>query len=393
MRRRVTGRKLGWLAGIAALLFWGVTGFGPSAAAPGADGQTVPVLTDHFDGDHFFNPGDEPPPEGQAPRRSRWLWRWLLRDGMPEWPAAVDVSPAPPPPSRVPAGALQVTAVGHATFLVQMEGLNVLIDPIWSDRCSPVSWAGPRRRQAPGLRFEELPPIDVVLVTHNHYDHLDLPTLERLASRGVARAVTPLGNGALIRGAGIAAVDELDWWGSLRLTPAVTLTLVPARHFSSRTLWDRNRALWGGFVLSGPAGHVYHAGDTAYGPHFRQIAARFAPLRLAMLPIAPFRPRQPDGAPAAPPSQVHMGPAEAVQAHLDLGAQRSMAAHFQVFQLGFEGFDDATADLALALQEREVSPAVFVAPKPGQVIAVPGAPPAGALAGGRAGPGGPPRPS
>jgi L-ascorbate metabolism protein UlaG (beta-lactamase superfamily) len=324
------------------------------------------AVSDHFDGERFFNPWDEPAPEGQAPRRSSWFWRWLIGEDMPAWPEAVAVTPAEPPPRRVPAGTLRVTAVGHATFLVQMDGLNVLIDPIWSERCSPVSWAGPRRRQAPGLRFADLPPIDLVLVTHNHYDHLDLPTLERLAAGGAPRALTPLGNGELLRGAGMPAVEEMDWWESRCLTPEVTVTLVPARHFSSRTLWDRNKALWGGFVLSGPAGNVYHAGDTAYGPHFRQIAARLGPIRLAILPIAPYRPRPPEGEPAPAPSRVHMGPVEAVQAHRDLGAQKSLASHFQVFQLGWEGFDDAVRDLTAAQEGISPEERPFVAPAPGR---------------------------
>jgi len=351
---------------VALLLFMACLPSGFSGTGQGGGAPAVRPVSDNFDGERFFNPWDEPPPEGQAPRRSRWLWRWLIADDMPEWPAEVAVMPAERPPSRVPTGSLRVTVVGHATFLVQMDGINVLIDPIWSERCSPLSWAGPRRRQAPGLRFEDLPPIDLVLVTHNHYDHMDLPTLKRLAAGGAPRALTPLGNGDLIRGAGIPRVEELDWWESLPLTPEVTVTLVPARHFSSRTLWDRNRALWGGFILSGPAGNLYHAGDTAYGPHFRQIADRLGPIRLAMLPIAPYRPGSPDGKGLAGVSRVHMGPAEAVQAHRDLGAQKSLATHFQVFQLGWDGFDDAVRDLAAALAGISPEDGGFVAPAPGR---------------------------
>ena len=144
----------------------------------------------------------------------------------------------------------------------------------------------------PGIRFEDLPPIDVVLVSHNHYDHLDLPTLKRLAKRGTPRSIVPLGNLDLIKSAGIPTVDELDWWQSVRLSPDVTITLVPAQHFSSRTLWDRNKTLWGGFVISGPSGNVFYSGDTGYGPHFQEIARRFSPIRVALLPIAPFRPQK-----------------------------------------------------------------------------------------------------
>jgi L-ascorbate metabolism protein UlaG (beta-lactamase superfamily) len=249
-----------------------------------------------------------------------------------------------------------------------MDGLNILIDPIWSDRCSPVSWAGPRRYKQPGIRFEDLPPIDAALVTHNHYDHLDLPTLERLARKGTTRAVTPLGNGELIGQAGIPDIVELDWWQSIRLSPEVTATLVPAQHFSARTLWDRNRTLWGAFVLSGPSGNLFHAGDTGYGPHFREIGRRFSPIRMALLPIAPFRPRDSQDPPASNYISVHMGPAEAVQAHLDLGAEKSLACHYQVFQLGTDGFDEAVNELAMEMKERSIPSQAFLAPSLGRAV-------------------------
>jgi L-ascorbate metabolism protein UlaG (beta-lactamase superfamily) len=284
------------------------------------------------------------------------------------WPEERDSSPGPAPVASVPNGALVVTPVGHGTFLIQMDGLNILTDPIWSERCSPISWAGPRRHLEPGIRFEDLPPIDVVLVSHNHYDHLDLPTLERLAEKGAPRSITPLGNRGLIRKSGIPSVEELDWWESIRLSADVTVTLVPAQHFSARTLWDRNKALWGGFVISGPAGNVFYSGDTGYGPHFREIARRFAPIRMALLPISPFRPRQSKDVPASYYSIVHMGPADAVQAHLDLGAQMSVAFHFRVFQLGTDGFDDAVNELAAAVKDHDLPPDSFIAPTPGQAI-------------------------
>ena len=328
-------------------------------------------LSDHFDGERYFNPvhpGTPPAEASQSRSRYRWLWRWVFGDSWPEWPEAKVFSPGPPPPARVPSGTLRVTPVGHATFLVQMDGLNILIDPIWSERCSPVSWAGPRRYKQPGLRFEDLPPIDVVLVTHNHYDHLDLPTLERLARKGTPAAVTPLGNAELLGESGIPAVSELDWWQSVRLSPEVTATLVPAQHFSARTPWDRNRTLWGAFVLSGPSGNLFHAGDTGYGPHFREIGRRFSPLRMALLPISPFRPRDSPDSPASNYLTVHMGPAEAVQAHLDLGAQVSLASHYQVFQLGTDGFDDAVSELAIHLKERNLPPEAFIAPPIGRAF-------------------------
>jgi L-ascorbate metabolism protein UlaG (beta-lactamase superfamily) len=267
-----------------------------------------------------------------------------------------------------------VIPVGHATFLIQMDGLNILTDPIWSDRCSPVPWAGPKRYFQPGIRFEDLPAIDVVLVSHNHYDHLDLPTLKRLTKKGTPRAIVPLGNLNLVQGAGIPIVDELDWWQSVRVSPDVTITLVPAQHFSMRNLWDRDQTLWGGFVISGYSGNVFYSGDTGYGLHFQEIARRFSTIRMALLPIAPFRPQKMNDTTPAHRSVVHMGPVEAVKAHLDLGAPFTIAAHYQVFRLGMDGFDDAVSVLASTLKEQNLKPDTFVAPVSGQAIIMPPTP-------------------
>lgn len=330
-------------------------------------------ISGHFDGKLFFNPGHtQPSPalKGNRPNRGAfwYLWRWVFSNDRPEWPEITPIPPGPAPAVRVPIGALRIIPVGHSTFLIQMDGVNILTDPIWSERCSPVSWAGPKRRQPPGLRFEDLPKIDLVLVSHNHYDHLDLPTLKRLAAKGTPRALVPLGNFDLVRKSGIPVVEEMDWWQSIPLSPQVRITLVPAQHFSSRTPWDRNEALWGGFVLSGPSGNVYYAGDTGYGLHFLEIARRFSPIRVALLPISPFRTiRSTD---STPPqfSVVHMGPSEAVQAHLDLKAHLSLAAHFRVFQLGWDGFDDAVNELSSSLKKHKLREDEFLTPVLGQAI-------------------------
>lgn len=338
-------------------------------------GERTQQVSDHFDGIRYFNPGvpqAQSSVSGQTTKRGTtwWVWKWIFRTGWPEWPEQKEFSPGPAPVTRAPEGSIYVTPVGHATFLIQMDGLNILTDPIWSERCSPVSWVGPERYSKPGIRFEDLPPVDVVLVSHNHYDHFDIPTLTGLVKRGTPRAVVPLGNYRLARSTGMPEVDELDWWQSVPLSSGVTVTLVPAQHFSGRTLWDRNRTLWGGFVISGPSGNVYYAGDTGYGPHFGEIARRFSPIRVALLPIAPFRPEA-DGTTRQHRSIVHMGPAEAVMAHRDLGEPLSIAAHFQVFRLGVEGFTDAPDVLAASLKEHGLAPDAFVAPVFGQVIRIP----------------------
>ncbi|MBP7527388.1 MAG: MBL fold metallo-hydrolase [Syntrophorhabdaceae bacterium] len=337
-------------------------------------GKTQQV-SEHFDGVRYVNPGVPrtlSAVSGQTTKRGSawWVWNWIFRTGWPEWPKQGEVFPGPRPVARAPEGSIYVTPIGHATFLIQMDGVNVLTDPIWSERCSPVSWVGPERYSKPGIRFEDLPPIDAVLVSHNHYDHFDIPTLKGLAKKGMPHAVVPLGNLDLMRGTGIATVDELDWWQSVRLTSSVTVTLVPAQHFSGRTLWDRDQTLWGGFVISGPSGNVYYSGDTGYGPHFREIERRFSPIRVALLPIAPFRP--PEAGEEAPQrrSIVHMGPAEAVKAHRDLGEPQSIAAHFRVFRLGVEGFNDAPDVLAVSLKEHGLTADAFVAPVFGRAIKI-----------------------
>ncbi len=242
------------------------------------------AVSDHFDGRRFRN---ETPTEHAG---FGDFVKWMSTREPGPWRKWEDVPPVPSPPRRVGRGEMRVTFVNHATVLVQMDGVNILTDPIWSERCSPVSFAGPRRVHPPGLRFEQLPPIDVVLVSHNHYDHLDLPTLERLAAGHRPRFVVPLGNRAIFDRAKVGNVEELDWWQSIEVREGIRVAAVPTQHFSGRGLSDRDRALWAGFVITGPAGAMYFAGDSGFGPHFEEIRDRYGPPRLALLPIGAYRP-------------------------------------------------------------------------------------------------------
>jgi L-ascorbate metabolism protein UlaG (beta-lactamase superfamily) len=250
-------------------------------------------------------------------------------------------------PRRPPAPAgdeVVVTFIGHATVLIQSSAGNVLIDPVFSRRASPLSFAGPQRVRAPGVRFDDLPPISLVLLSHNHYDHCDLAALQQLERRFHPLVVTLLGNGSLLRSAGITQVEELDWWESATSVP-LRVTVTPAQHFSARGPFDRNRALWGGFLVEVGGQRILHAGDSGYGPHFLEMGKRLGRIDLAFIPIGAYQPRW-------FMKDIHMNPAEAVQAHLDLAASRSVAIHFGTFQLTPEGIDQPVRELANALRER-----------------------------------------
>lgn len=329
----------------------------PSSRSPGR--RLLPdrwTPSDHCDGRKFHN-------HVRQPSQARAVARWLLTRRAGEWPAFVDLPQGPPPPQRVGQGQLRVTLVNHATVLVQMDGLNFLTDPVWSERVSPVPFAGPRRRHAPGLRLQDLPPIDAVLLSHNHYDHLDIPTLRQLQAHHRPQVVAPLGHRTLLRRHRIGRVTELDWWHAVDLTSQVRVTCVPAQHFSNRGLLDRDHALWAGFVIEGPSGRVFFAGDTGYASHFQQIRERLGPVRLALLPIGAYRPRH-------VLRHVHMDPAEAVQAHRDLQAQTSLAIHYGTFGLADDGHDEPLRELAVALQD-DVGPEAFWTLPAGQGHLVP----------------------
>src|ERR1700682_945305 len=225
-----------------------------------------------------------------------------------------------------------------------MVGVNILPDPVWSERVSPVEFMGPRRHRAPGIRFEDLPPIDAILISHNHYDHLDITTLLRLVVRDHPRIVVPLGNAALLARHGIFGVTELDWWDGGPLAHGVRVTCVPAQHFSSRGISDRDANLWAGFVVSGPSGNVYFAGDTGWGPHLEEIVSRFAPIRAALLPIGSYAPRW-------FMKSHHIDPQDAVKVHGVLGASTSIAIHFGTFELGDDGLEEPVRELKRAIAE------------------------------------------
>ena len=238
--------------------------------------------------------------------------------------------------------------VNHSTVLIQTEGTNILTDPIWSERASPFSWAGPRRKRCPGVRLEELPPIDIVLLSHNHYDHLDVPTLRVLAERGRTEFLVPLKVRRVLGANGIGAVQELDWGQSASLGP-ITFTAVPATHFSARSLFDRNRTLWCGYAINAATGLVLFAADTALSDHFEAIRNAVGRPRVAFLPIGAYLPRW-------MMEPVHMSPEDAVKAAGMLGADVNIAIHHGTFQLA----DDAPDTPAMRLSQIEGGHAIRV---------------------------------
>jgi len=297
-------------------------------------------VTNHFDGFEFHNQieSDHGPAD---------LLRWLTHREHVGWPDWIEAEPGPRPAAR--SLDLRVTYINHATTLIQIEGLNILTDPIWSEHASPLPFAGPRRVRVPGIRFEDLPPIDLVLISHDHYDHMDIPTLQRLQREHRPIIVAGLGQAAVLRQFGIRPVRELDWGTSLRLR-GLRVTGVPARHTCNRGLCDSRGTLWLGYVLqSRMAGNVYFPGDTGAGPHFEQIARAYGPLRLALLPISPIRPHW-------FMARVHLDAAEAVQAAHALTAQTSVPIHYGTFDLGDDGPDEPLLQLRESLAEDPARP-------------------------------------
>jgi len=296
------------------------------------------ATTDHFDGRRFHNS------ETTEVRGFRDLMRWWRNREAGAWRPLRDSQPGAPPPRQVSDGRMRVTFINHSTVLLQMEGANILTDPIWSARASPFSWIGPLRHHTPGLRFEDLPHIDLVLLSHNHYDHLDVASLARLVSDWNPLVITPLGNRLYLERKEIPWVHECDWWESRDIGEGLRVTGVPARHFSGRRTRDRNATLWCGYVIQGRSGMVYFAGDTGYGSHFAEIAGRFGSVRLALLPIGAFRPRW-------FMSEVHISPEEAVRAHQTLRAATSVGIHFGTFHLADDGQDEPAMELKRAVEK------------------------------------------
>lgn len=317
-------------------------------------------VSDHFDGVKFFNPG------GREPRGFANVARLYFGESWSAWPVSRALPKPDVPPPLVTGLSARVCFIGHASWLLQTGGRNVLIDPVWSERASPFSFAGPRRADPPGIAFDDLPTIHAVVVTHNHYDHLDLATLERLWQRDRPRVVTPLGNDTIMRSAiGDIEVVTVDWGEHADLGHGIGAHAEPCQHWSARGARDRSHALWASFVIETPAGKIHAVGDSGLGDGrtFRHVAARHPGIKLALLPIGAYEPRW------FMESQ-HMNPSDAVEAFRLLGAEQALGHHWGTFQLTTEARDLPHTGLARALAAAGLEAARFKAALPGDVTLV-----------------------
>lgn len=316
----------------------------------------LPRLSDHFDGRRFFNPTLKPDfaPNLRAIRR-------MLREPRSRWPMAVENTGVPRLDAPLGGGEIAITFIGHATFLIQIDGLAILTDPIWSERAGPFNRMGPRRYRKPGVDFNALPRIDLVLLSHNHYDHLDKATL-----RNLKRAFSPTicfaaGDARLIAPLGFNDMHELDWWDETSFADKLKITFTPAQHSSARSLHDRHKSLWGGYMIESRGRRIYFSGDTGYCTHFADIRARLGSPDVALLPIGAYEPRW-------FMTPIHCNPDEAVRAHRDLGSKQSIGMHFGTFQLTTEAIDQPVIDLKAALAANGVPESEFVTQPEGETV-------------------------
>ena len=307
--------------------------------------------SDHFDGKVFFSP------LGPNHHTVPTVLKYLLTRKPEKWTRNYETFVRSEPLAKVREGEINVSFVNHSTFLIQTSKLNILTDPIWSKRCSPSQIAGPARMRPPGIKFEDIPPIDLVILSHNHYDHLDVNTVKDLEKKYQPTFLVPLGVGAYFKNLGVANIIELDWW-QMENFKDVKMTATPGNHFTSRGMFDRNKTLWNGYVLEFGTFKLYFGGDTGYSDCFKKIGEHFVEIDLALIPIGAFMPRW-------FMSPVHLGPDESVEVHKDLNAKKSIGMHFGTFALADDGPFTPIIVLKEALKDKGVPEEDFIVPDEG----------------------------
>ncbi len=289
-------------------------------------------VSDHFDGKQFINP------ENVKAKGFREVLQWMINRKRGVWHEKKTVLFGEKPVIHVEHG-FQITFVNHSTFLIQVDGLNILTDPIWSKRTSPVEWAGPKRMRHPGIKLEDLPKIDLVLLSHNHWDHLDIATMKKIHAIHHPKIITPLGVKAFLEKEGVKGAGDIDWWQEEVINHSVKIQSVPAQHFSGRGMFDRDATLWCGYVIKRAGGNIYFVGDTGYNSKtFKEIGERCAPIEIALVPIGAFKPEW-------FMSPIHCSPQEAVTIHQEIRASRSIATHFGTFPLADDGEEEPVNEL------------------------------------------------
>ncbi|AZL15579.1 MBL fold metallo-hydrolase [Rickettsiales endosymbiont of Stachyamoeba lipophora] len=313
--------------------------------------------TDHYDGKKFRDPFYD------NKKANFSFLKWKLNGDPARWPGRIEIKSYDKPPAKIADSSIRVSMVGHSTVLIQTSNLNILTDPVWSERASPVKFIGPKRVTPPGIKFEDLPKIDVVLVSHNHYDHLDLVTLKQLWDKFQPLIITPLGNESIIHSTDQAIeVKALDWGDSVTYNK-LKFNLEYARHWSARNLHDRNKALWGSFVIETPTKKMYFAGDTGYGKHFKELNYKYGNFDLSLIPIGAYKPEW-------FMQFSHTSPEEAVKAHLDLDSKLSIALHHNTFKLSDEAIEDPAQDLTNSLKQNNLSSNDFKILNAGEFILI-----------------------
>lgn len=336
-----------WILGVVLLIVAISAVIGWSISGPVYTG----TKSDHFNGETFTNP------DNIRAKGLPAVLKWMIKRDQGPWTKNYETTLGSKPVES--SQDLRITFINHSTFLIQWNDLNILTDPIWSERCSPFSFVGPSRMRPPGIRFEDLPPIDIVLLSHNHYDHLDLPTIKNIETKHHSLFVTPLGVGAFLKKETVKNVLEMDWWDDA--DSGIKIKAVPAQHFSGRGMFDRDKTLWSGYVLEFNDKRLYFAGDSGYGAFFKEIGEKAGPMDVALIPIGAYLPKW-------FMSPVHISPEEAVQVHQDVKSKQSIAMHFGTFPLADEGQGKAEEDLILALDSMKISQKEFIIPDEGKAM-------------------------